>query len=330
MNDLRGVPTPIEVFNGRDGYKTSYRQFYESGIFKRLFDRFCEAVPVRQAGTVHLDNFCIAENLNPRTGVEAQDEARNKMLDYIASLGIDVTSEYTYREAPLRNESPEHPIRRLYETLGEDMTAVPFSAVPIRTLGRIPATWWTSGMTLEDCMRIPPALYSGRLTDPALLRVFYGAMHGEEIWKARGPAPENWAGEFTRQFCTMQLPYFYLNRFERLSAETAAGEHTVRFSEGVVSEGKTGRITKNGAVLKDGADVLLPLDEANTLFIAYSERGRTGEWDIPDASFPRAEVYEITFGGLRPLGSAEIRGGRVNLSVKPGQALALVKPGAAE
>lgn len=330
VNDLRGVPTPIEVFNGRDGYKTSYRQFYESGIFKRLFDRFCEAVPVRQAGTVHLDNFCIAENLNPRTGVEAQDEARNKMLDYIASLGIDVTSEYTYREAPLRNESPEHPIRRLYETLGEDMTAVPFSAVPIRTLGRIPATWWTSGMTLEDCMRIPPALYSGRLTDPALLRVFYGAMHGEDIWKARGPAPENWAGEFTRQFCTMQLPYFYLNRFERLSAETAAGEHTVRFSEGVVSEGKTGRITKNGAVLKDGADVLLPRDAENAVFIAYSERGRTGVWDIPDASFPRAEVYEITFGGLRPLGSAEIRGGRVNLSVKPGQALALVKPGAAE
>ena len=99
VNNLDGVPTPIEIFNGRDGYKTSYKQFWESGLFRQVFDRFCEVTPVTEAGTVHIDNFCIAENLNPRTGVEAQDEARNKMLDYIASRGIDVTSEYTYREA---------------------------------------------------------------------------------------------------------------------------------------------------------------------------------------------------------------------------------------
>ena len=323
VNNTEGVPTPIEIFNGRDGYKTSYRQFYDSGLFKRVFDRFCEVTPVRDAGTVHIDNFCIAENLNPRTDASAQDAARNQMLDYIHSLGIDVTSEYTYREAPLRNESPTHPIRKLYKTLGEDMTQVSFASVPIRTLGRIPATWWTSGMTAEDCLRIPPALYSGHLTDPALLRVFYGAMHGEDIWMAHGIKPEDWAGEFIRQFCTLQLPYFYLNRFDRLFLETADGEYTARFSAGVVSEGKTGRILKNGAVLKDGSDVLLPLDEAGETFVAYSENGKSGFRDIPDAQFARASVAAVTVKGEVPLGSAEVAGGKVFLDVSPGQMLVL-------
>ena len=155
VNDRNGRPAPIEVFNGRDGYKTSYKQFWESGIFRRLFDRFCEVTPVREAGTVHIDNFCIAESLNPRTAVEEQDAARNHILDYIASLGIDVTSEYTYREAPLRNESPTHPIRKLYAQAGEDMTLVDWRTVPIRTLGRIPATWWTSCVSMRKSSCFP-------------------------------------------------------------------------------------------------------------------------------------------------------------------------------
>ncbi len=323
VNDREGKPTPIEIFNGRDGYKTSYRQFWDSGLFQKLFDRFCEAVPVREAGTVHLDNFCLAENLNPRTDAAAQDAARNSMLDYIAAKGIDVTSEYTYREAPLRNESPTHPIRKLYQTLGEDMTEVPWETVPIRTLGRIPATWWTSGMSLADCMAIPPSVYSGHLTDPALLRVFYGAMHGEDIWRTHGVSPADWAGEFLRQFCTLQVPYMYLNRFDRLSVETREGEHTVRFSGGVVSDGKTGRITKNGAVLKDGGDVLLPTDDANELFIAYSENGKSGEWAIPDAAFTAADVFALTAGGSVPCGQATVKDGKIRLDVAPGQALAI-------
>ena len=107
-----GEPTPIEIFNGRDGYKISYKGYYESGLFKELWDRFCAATPVREAGTVHLDNFCIAQSLNPYTSVEDEDAARNKMLDYMQSLGIDVTTEYTYRELEWRADSREHPISK--------------------------------------------------------------------------------------------------------------------------------------------------------------------------------------------------------------------------
>lgn len=324
VNDLNGRPAVLQTLNGRDCYKTSYKQFWESGLYKRIIDRFCETVPVREAGTVHLDNFCIAESLNPKTYVEEQDAARNKMLDYLRSLGIDVTTEFTCRESHFRNESVTHPNRELlYTSAGEDMTEVNWEDVPIRTLGRIPASWWTSQVSMRECMEIPPALYSGHLTDPWLLAVFYGAMHGEDIWMAHGIDPDKWTEEFLFQFCTLQLPYFYLNRLERLSFQRENEGYLVQFSDGVVSDGTNGRITKNGVILKDGHDVLLPLDAENRVFIAYSKDGRTGEWNIPDAVRPSATAAEITSAGNLPLGEVNITDGKVILDVKPGQAFVL-------
>ena len=328
VNDMNGRPTPIEIFNGRDGYKTSYKQFWESGIFKRLFDRFCEATPVKEAGTVHIDNFCIAENLNPRTPVEEQDAARNRMLDYIASLGIDVTSEYTYREAPLRNESPTHPIRKLYAQAGEDMTVVDWRSVPIRTLGRIPATWWTSCVSMDECISIPPSLYSGHLNEQAQMNVFYGTMHGEDIWREHGNASKDWCPAFIKEFCTYHVPYVFLNRYERLryeEDETLPDDrrYTAFFSDGVVSCGKDRSISKNGIVLKQENDVILPLTEDNKTFIAYSESGRSGFWNVPDAAFTEADVYEITPEGNRYLRRVIVLNGQIELTLDAGQAVAI-------
>ena len=323
VKNAQGTPTPIEVFNGRGGYKVSYKGYFDSGLFKKNWDRFCALTPVREAGTVHIDNFCIAQSLNPYTSVEDEDAARNNMLDYIQSCGIDVTTEYTYRELEWRADSPEHPIRRFYATAVNGLPEGNWEAAPIRTLGRMPASWWTSGMTIDDCMRIPPALYSGHLTDPKLLAVFYGAMHGEDLWMKQVPLPASWTDAFLYQFCTLQLPYFYLNRLQRERAETDGDDYIVYFSDGVVSFGKDSRITKDGRVLKNGDDVLLPLDEACTVFIAYSKTGRSGEWAMPDAKGKEAQVFEITPSGNVPCGSAAIENGTVQLSVKPGQALAL-------
>ena len=326
VKDKTGTPAVIEVFNGRNAYKVSYKGYYESGLFRKNWDRFCEVTPVREAGTVHLDNFCIAQSLNPRTSVEDEDTARNKMLDYIASLGIDVTTEYTYRELDWRADSPEHPIRRFYATGIDPLPEGRFEDAPLRTLGRIPASWWTSGMTMEDCMRIPPSLYSGHLTGHGQLDVFYGTMHGEDIWRTYGNDPKDWAPEFTRQFCMLQAPYAYLNRFERQRYTEEDGGYTVYFSQGVTSSGKDGRITKNGAVLKDGGNVLLPLTDDDNTFIAYAQTGRSGAWDIPDAAFAAADVFLLTPDGSIPRGRAEIVDGKVTLDVPAGAALLLKGP----
>ena len=323
LKNADGSPAVIEIFNGRDAYKISYKRYFESGLFKRNWDRFCEATPVREAGTVHLDNFCIAQNMHPYTSVEEEDEARNKMIDYITSLGIDVTTEYTYRELELRADSPGHPIRKYYEAQGKELTDGDWKDAPIRTLGRIPASWWTSGMSAEDCVRIPPSLYSGHLTEPKLLDVFYGAMHGEDIWMKHGVEDGKWIDEFIFQFCTLQLPYFYLNRLDRLDIREDGDAFIARFSDGVESRGKDKSILKNGITLKSGDDVLLPLDAEGKLFIAFSKDGKSGKWNIPDAAFKTALVSVISPEGNVPAGKAEVFDGQIELDVKPGQALAI-------
>lgn len=323
VKDPDGNPAVIEVFNGRKAYKISYKQFWESGLFVKYWEKFCETVPVKEAGTVHLDNFCIAENLCPRTTVEEQDEARNAILDYIMAQGIDVTSEYTYRELSLRNETPDHPIRKFYAAHGEKLSGGDWTEAPMRTLGRIAATWWTSNVTAEECISVPPSLYSGHLTDRNLGNVFYGTMHGEDIWMNLGIDPDVWAPAFIREFCTYQLPYMYLNRYKRMSIEKTLEGYTAYFADDVVSCGSDCSITKNGTVLKRGNNGILPLDDDNRIYIAYSETGCSGKWYMPDADFEKAEIFEMTAGGNRPLGECDIIGGAVELDVKAGQALVL-------
>ena len=318
-----GTPAVIEVFNTRDSYKTSYKQYWESGLFKKYFDRFCEVIPVREAGTVHLDNFCIAENFGPRTDLPEQDEARNKILDYIMSLGIDVTSEYTYREMPLRSET-KHPIRKYFEKCGAEIVDTDWRDAPVRTLGRIPAVWWMSNMTIDDCINIQASEFSGYLNIEPLRNVFYGAVHGEDIWMNNGIEKEVWVPIFIRQFCTVQVPYTYLNRYKRLSYTGNDEEgYTVTFSDGVQSCGNELSITKNGVELKKGCDVILPLTEDNKVFIAYSENGKDGEWSVPDADFEKASVYNVTADGNEYIGEVTVADKKIKLSLKAGQAVAI-------
>ncbi len=176
-------------------------------------------------------------------------------------------------------------------------------------------------------MEIPPELYSGHLTDKKQLAVFYGAMHGEDIWMDRGVDPNDWAGEFLRQFCTLQLPYFYLNRFKRLELVTEDDGYIVKFSGGIVSNGIKSEITKDGIVLKSGGDVILPLDRKNTMFIAFSENGKNGEWNIPDAAFNKAEISVITINGNIPKGETAVTDGKINLDIAPGMAFVIKKTG---
>ena len=321
-----GTPAPIEVFNGRDAYKVSYNQFWESGLFHKYWNTLCETLPIREAGTLHLDNFCIAESFSPRTDVEEQDEARKAILDFIHEQGVDVTSEYPCRELPFRGDYSSHPIRSKFYALHVDALpgAGDWSKIPNRMIGRVPATWWSSHLTAEDCMNYPASVCSGHLVDGNQAAVFYGAMHGEDIWMNRGLRKEDWAPAFIREFCTYQVPYFYLNRHERLKLEVLpAGGYEVTHSDGVVSNGPAHTITKNGIVIKKDNDLILPLTEDNRLFVAYSDNGFAGKWNMPDAVFTKGAVYEITADGNRYLHDCDVVDGVVELEVKPGQGIVI-------
>ncbi len=324
LRNADGTPAVIEIFNGRDAFKTSYKQFWESGLFKKIFDNFCEAVPVKEAGTVHLDNFCIAENFCPRTDFKEQNEARIKMIDYVQSLGIDVTSEYTYREHPLRADATYHPVTEYYKKFVDDIEPIKWEDAPMHTLGKIPAVWWMSNMTIDDCINVQPEQFSGYLNDEVLKTVFYGTMHGEDIWMNNGIEKEVWVPLFIKEFCTHHIPYIYLNRYKRLSYKEDDGNYIVSFSSGVESTGKTKTITKNGVILKQGNDVILPLTEDNKIFIAYSEKGKDGTWNIPDAEFDKASVYNITADGNEYICDVMVEDKKILLNLTAGQAVAVI------
>ena len=124
------------------------------------------------------------------------------------------------------------------------------------------------------------------------------------------------------------MPYVYLNRYQRLSyTENPEAEYekkyTVQFADGVVSRAEDVSITKNGIVLKQGNDVILPLTEDNKTFIAYSESGKNGKWNVPDAAFGVADVYEITADGNRFICKVNVCDGQIELNLAAGQAVAI-------
>ena len=177
-------------------------------------------------------------------------------------------------------------------------------------------------MTIGDCMKTEPSLYSGFLNKKVLNRVFYGALHAEDIWMEKGTEKENWVPSFIKGFCTMQLPYMYLNRHKRISySGNRLFGYTVSFSEGVKSRGADKSISKNGITIKKGGNVILPLTEDNSCFIAYSEKGYSGVFPMPDAEFSAAKVYNITADGNEFIGDMRITDKKIILSLKAGQAV---------
>ena len=120
-----------------------------------------ELLPIENAGTVHIDAFFVRKG--KRTSIREEKLYRRKMIEYFNSRGIDVTSEFIYRE---RNNG----LRLHY---GES-----------DTIGYIPAVW-NLVMTQKDYLRYPPnILAGGKLNtdlqkDKDLQYLFYGNTSGE-------------------------------------------------------------------------------------------------------------------------------------------------------
>ena len=123
----------------------------------------------------------------------------------------------------------------------------------------------------------------------------------------------------------MQVPYAYLNRYKRLSyTGNSEDGYVVTFSDGVETCGNKLSITKNGIELKNGYDVILPLTDDNKIFIAYSENGKDGEWNIPDAVFDKAKVYNISAEGNEYLFDIAVKDKKIALNLKAKQAVAII------
>ncbi|MGN0533757.1 MAG: endo-alpha-N-acetylgalactosaminidase family protein [Eubacterium sp.] len=298
-----GKPHAIERYNGRRCYKTCHKGYWESGLFKRQFDRFVDTFPfVAETGTIHVDNFQCYKNYAPFVSIKEMQNARRKMIEYVKSKGIDITSEFTYKES---DSLPNKPIFGLPRDH--------FKSTPMDTVGLIPMSWWCYRMTNKELLDNPPQIYcGGEFREKTLNNIFYGNMHGEDIVTKSNV---NWVKDFIYRFATYQVPCHFLNTHKRLAIKGRGADRFCEFSDGIVSYAKGRKITKDGKIIKDGDTLFLPFVHKESTYIAYSKNGDCRDWSIFERDKAKAEVYRITENGNEFIREIPITNNKLHINI---------------
>lgn len=308
-----GTPHAIERYNGKSCYKTCFKGYWESGLFCEQIDRLLEFLPfLVDCGTVHVDNFQCYHNYAPAVHIHEMQEYRRKMLDYVYQKGIEITSEFNYKETERLANRPIFGLPREHSR-----------CAPMDTLGLIPASWWCTRMTRKEIVEVPPQLYSGGLHRSRIKRRYlYGNLHGEDYLR---PGKPDWVQMFLKEFALIQVPYHFLCTHKRQAIRGILyGERCV-YSEGVVSFCARTRITQDGELRKDKDTLLLPYVHIPNSWLAYSETGDTRVWVIPECADGTVQISLLTPTGEQPLKEARIENHRLSLELAPQQALLLRK-----
>lgn len=304
-----GKIDPIENYNGRKCYKTCLKTYWETGLFKKMFDRFVETFPfIAETGTIHVDNFQCYKNYAPYISIREMQDARREMIKYVHNKGIDITSEFTYKE----NDSlPNKPIFGLPRDH--------FRKETMDTVGLIPLSWWCYRMTEKELVETPPSVYcGGEFREKKYNKLLYGNMHGEDIVTKEN---NNWAEDFIYRFATYQVPCHFLNSHKRLAINGKGSNLSCVFSDGIVSYAKGEKITLNNKLIKDGDTLFLPFVHKEKQYIAYSTKGDIRIWDIPEKNVKSAKIYRISENGNKIIKEIEVLNNKIELFIKPKTAL---------
>jgi len=255
---------------GEWGYPISYAQEWKTGYAQKRIDSLCKLLPLRDAGTVHIDAFHswppvpVPEKngsyrvdltqkgpISPYLKFTLDDEtaAQIKIFKYWASKGIDVTSE------------------------GVDFLRA--TAFP----GYQHMAWWYGGP--EHYLKWPASYYCGGQDNSRWGKLFGTSMHGEDIIDKD---PRELTG-FKEQFCLQTVIWYYLNRHARLYLLHAKDYDAVQYADGIrtyLSKDEY-KVTQGDAILVDNGDMLMPAPWIGKgSLIAYSKNGYASRmWKLP-------------------------------------------------
>lgn len=274
VKNAKGKPRVTGTWNSRKAYQVLFSKEYESGYFKKRADKFLSLLPFDEIKTIHADAFFV----NPGKGVsiKKEKEYRRKMIEYFADKGVDITSEFIYRERTFgfRSQWGKSDI-----------------------IGYIPAIW-NLRMTQRDFLKYPVSILAGgRLTkglqwDMDLEKLFYGNIHGEDLF-----GKEDWENKFLKEFALINVPYLYLNTFERKKITGLFSNRVAHFSDGVKSYIKDEKITKDAKVLKENGTMCIPAVWIKDTYFAYSDKKCSGTYNIGWDEVEVIPVGDGNFGG---------------------------------
>lgn len=289
-----GQPKPTGVWNGRKAYQVRLEQEWKSGYFQKRVDRLLELLPIEEAGTIHIDAFFVRRGKS--TSIPREKLARRNMIEYFNRRGVEVTSEFIYRE--WRSGIRVH--------FGKS-----------DTIGLISA-FWNPVFSPRDILRYPAAAVGfgeqcNALTPfQSLEWLIYGNMHGEDLLH---PEDSEWPQKFLKRFITYTVPHYYLNQFTRLKIKGIGKSIRLLHSDGVVSFAREKRIEQNGCVLKCGNDLCLPEAVRSGSYLAYSETGGEQVWHVAGRT---ARVYRLTADGRsEQYDAVNIADGKIHYLTQP-------------
>jgi hypothetical protein len=298
------------------GYPLSYAREWETGYTKKRIDTLCSLLPLKKAGTIHIDAFhswppipVLKENgedsidlskspISPLLGFTVRDEtdAQLKIFRYWASKGIDVTSEG---------------VDFLRETAFE---------------GYQHMAWWFGGGK-DHYINWPASYYCGGMDRSVWGKLFGTSMHGEDIVKKDREKLEG----FKEAFCMKTAIWYYLNRLDRKYLVEGKDFRSAGFSEDVtvyLSDSEY-RITRGNMIITDNNDLFIPaLWTGNNSIISYSRYGyKNRTWVLPEdwSGSSNVNLYRVTDLGVKEIGTATIRKGTLTLSLKKNDMILIEK-----
>ena len=307
-NDIIARNADGSLRRGEWGWPVSYTQEWNTGYAQKRIDAICEMLPLSRAGTVHIDAFHTwapftpdGSPVSPYLGFTAEQESatQGEIYRYWASKGVDVTSEGTN-------------FLRLWSFEGLQ-----------------PAAWWFSP-SVEVYMKWPASYYCGGASNDATGLLFGKSMHGEDLIRKD---PQQLSG-FLRQFCIQTLPWYYLNRLQRVVYNQTNNYREVQFSDRVTTrlEGREYTIRQESDTMLHNGDVFMPaLWMTDPSIVAYSTDGyEHKKWRLPAdwKKYPSVDMYRLSLEGIKPFQrNMEIKEGEISLSLGRDEALLLVPSG---
>ncbi|GKX28810.1 hypothetical protein SH1V18_12900 [Vallitalea longa] len=272
----------IGTWNHKDSYQVCYKNEWESGYATKRIDDLINMLPIRKAGTIHIDAFFARESKGHDITISEEQSYRRKIIRYWRSRGIDVTSEFIYRENEI-----------------DDL------------IGLVPMVWHIN-QNLEDYLKRPANLLTGGrinrdLTeyDEKLAILFGESMHGEGLLINNDDLTKiksGWQVKFLEVFCLDTLPWYFLNNCNRIYVEGVKPNRIAYYDKNICVYEQDRIITINDKPIKVNGDVFIEVLWKDTKeIIAYSKEGyKNRKWDMPD-SFENVEsvtICRITDNGL--------------------------------
>ena len=290
------------VWNGMQAYIISYKREWETGYAKKRIDELCELLPIREAGTVHIDAFHATLDMGHGNDLESIRGARRQIIRYWRDLGIDVTTEMLYSEAHQFGPGRES------------------------TVGLIP--WYFHfAQTFDEYVTRSAYLVSGgraHFGPKAGLGQEMPKLMGSQFDKEQALKGGNWKKEIFEGFCLQDAKYLYTNTLERVEGVLRGGSVTVKFSDGVVGEVKGAKLYRNGALFAADGNFLMPTPwHKEGSAIIYSADGGEYLYDLAavlDCDRKTVTICPFDENGVGVAKNVDLEGGVLRLTLVPGEA----------